>query len=315
MHYIKDFMEGEQVSGVWLVKEIRTGETRTGKPYETVTLVDKTGRIDGKIWDLNNPGICEFDVMDFIDLVGDIRVFNNSLQMNIRSARKAGEGDYIPSDYIATSDRDVDDMYGDILAIIRQVEHPMLRTLLERFFIEDKTFVTAFKGHSAAKTVHHSYAGGLLEHTLHVAQFCEYLAEHYPLLNKDLLITAALCHDIGKIHELSDFPLNDYTDAGQLLGHIVMGTEMVTDKIRTIDGFPEKLANQLKHCILAHHGEYEYGSPKTPALMEALALNLADNADAKLECFMEIMLNAQVDADGWSPYDRFFASKLRKTEV
>jgi len=141
--------------------------------------------------------------------------------------------------------------------------------------VNDEQFIKSFKAHSAAKSVHHGFAGGLLEHTLSVVKFCEYMAGAYPILNKDLLFTAAICHDIGKTKELSSFPENDYTDEGQLLGHIVIGVEMIGDAVRNIPDFPEKLANELKHCIVAHHGELEYGSPKKPALMEAAALELA----------------------------------------
>ena len=154
---------------------------------------------------------------------------------------------------------------------------------------------------------------GLLEHTLSVVKFCEYMAGAYPILNKDLLYTAAMCHDIGKIKELSPFPENDYTDDGQLLGHIVMGVEMVDDAIRTIPEFPPKLASELKHCILAHHGELEYGSPKKPALAEAFALNFADCADAKMQTLIEIF--KEKNSSDWLGYNRLFETNLRKTSI
>ena len=178
--------------------------------------------------------------------------------------------------------------------------------------MDDADFIRAFKFHSAAKTVHHSFVGGLLEHTLSVCRLCEYYTKAYPFLNRDLLYTAAMCHDIGKVYELSDFPENDYTDEGQLLGHIAMGSEMVGERARKISGFPKKLENELKHCILAHHGELEYGSPKKPALAEALALNLADNTDAKMETIKEIF-RAAGQNQGWLGYNRLFESNLRRT--
>ena len=188
-----------------------------------------------------------------------------------------------------------------------------MRTLLEAFFIKDEGFVKVFKQSSAAKTVHHGFVGGLLEHTLSVTKLCEYYCKAYPLLKKDLLISAAICHDIGKVKELSLFPENDYTDDGQLLGHIVMGTEMVGEKIREIKGFPTILAGELKHCILAHHGEYEFGSPKKPAIMEAMALNFADNTDAKMQTFTEILNHAK--ETGWLGFNRLFESNLRATRM
>ena len=153
----------------------------------------------------------------------------------------------------------------------------------------------------------------MLQHTLGVARLCEFYCQAYPKLNKDLLISAAICHDIGKVKELSLFPQNDYTEEGQFLGHIVMGTEMVSERIRKIPGFPALLASELKHCILAHHGEYEFGSPKKPAIMEGLALNFADNTDAKLETFTELLDNAT--ETGWMGFNRLFDSNLRGTEL
>ena len=153
-----------------------------------------------------------------------------------------------------------------------------------------------------------------MEHSLSVTQICDFMADKYKYVDRDVLVASAMLHDVGKLWELSDFPLNDYTDDGQLLGHIMMGTEMVAEKIRHIDGFPAKQASELKHCILAHHGELEYGSPKKPAIVEALALSLADNTDAKLETMTEILKSAQTqDENQWIGYNRFFESSIRKT--
>ena len=170
----------------------------------------------------------------------------------------------------------------------------------------------AFSFHSAAKSVHHGFVGGLLEHTLSVVKMCDYFSKQYPALNRDLLLTAAMFHDIGKIKELSAFPENDYTDDGQLLGHIIIGSQMVKERIDMMPGFPKKLESELIHCILAHHGELEYGSPKKPALIEAMALNLADNADAKMETMTEILRGAG-DNMGWLGYNRFMETNVRRT--
>ena len=161
--------------------------------------------------------------------------------------------------------------------------------------------------------MHHGFVGGLLEHTLSVTKLCDYYCKVYPILKRDLLLTAAMCHDIGKVKELSLFPENDYTDDGQLLGHIVMGSQMVAEKAAQIVDFPHVQLVQLQHCILAHHGKYEYGSPKLPALMEALALNYADDTDAKLETFREILENSSAN-QGWLGFNRLFESNLRATK-
>lgn len=312
MRYINTLVEGETIRNVYLCKGKRSAETRNGKPYDNLILQDKTGTLDGKVWDPNSSGIADYDEMDFIEVYGEVTSYNNNLQLNIRQIRRAQEGEYVPADYMPTTDKNEDQMYQELLAYGNQVKNPHLRGVI-RYYFEDPAFVKKFKAHSAAKTVHHSFSGGLLEHTLSVVKFCEYMAGAYPILNKDLLYTAAMCHDIGKIKELSPFPENDYTDDGQLLGHIVMGVEMIDDAIRTIPEFPPKLASELKHCILAHHGEYEYGSPKKPALIEAAALNLADNADAKLETFSEALQGAT--GYGWLGYNRLFESNIRLTRL
>ena len=314
MKFINELREGEKISGIYLCKHKQAAVTKNGKPYENLILQDKTGTIDGKIWEPNSLGIDEFDPLDYIDVVGDVTSFQGSLQVSIKRARKAGEGEYDPGNYLPVSDKNVDTMYQELLGCAAQVKNPYLHRLLMSFFEEDEEFVRAFKGNSAAKTVHHGFIGGLLEHTLSVTRLCQYYCKTYPILNQDLLLTSAMLHDIGKTKELSPFPKNDYTDDGQLLGHIMIGAEMVHDKAREIPGFPEKLESEVKHCILAHHGELEYGSPKKPALAEAVALNLADNTDAKMETLTEIFNGAGEQKD-WLGYNRLFESNLRKSSL
>lgn len=311
MKYIKDLHEGETIRSIYLCKGKRSAETRNGKPYDNLLLQDKTGTLDGKIWDPNSQGIADYDEKDFIEVVGDVITYNNNLQLNIKQLRIASAGDYNPADYMPTSEKSVDMMYEELLTYIRGISNEYLRRAVEYYFVNDEAFIKKFKGHSAAKTVHHGFAGGLLEHTLSVVHLCEYFAGAYDIINKDLLIASAVCHDIGKTKELSSFPDNDYTDEGQLIGHIVIGVEMLSDAIRTIPDFPEVLANEWKHCIIAHHGELEFGSPKKPALAEAMALNLADNADAKMQTLKEIFKDKK--GTDWLGYNRLFESNLRRT--
>ena len=313
MKYIRDYKEGDRMFDIYLCKHKQSAVTKNGKPYETVILQDKTGTIDAKVWDPNNAGISEFDTLDYIEVYGDVNSFQGALQVNVKRIRVCHEGEYDPADYLPVSKKNIDEMYKELLGLIGRTENEYLKKLLESFFVEDEAFIRAFRTSSAAKTVHHGFVGGLLEHTLSVAKLCEYFCKTYPILKRDLLITAALCHDIGKTKELSLFPENYYTDDGQLLGHIVMGAEMVGEKARQIPGFPPVLEAELKHCILAHHGEYEYGSPKKPALIEAAALNLADNADAKLETFSEALQGAT--GYGWLGYNRLFESNIRLTRL
>ena len=312
MKYISTLREGERINEIFLCKSKQTAMTKSGKPYDNVILQDKTGTLDAKIWDVGSVGIEEFDAMDYIAITGDITSFQGNLQCSIKRARKVNEGEYDPADYLPVSDKDVEVMYKELMGFIGSVKNQYLSQLLHSFF-DNKEFERRFKFHSAAKSVHHGFVGGLLEHTLGVTKNCDYFAETYPILNRDLIVSAAIFHDIGKLEELSTFPENDYTDEGQLLGHIMIGAEMVGERIRTIPGFPKGTANELKHCILAHHGELEYGSPKKPALAEALALSFADNIDAKMETIREIFASVPENNLEWQGYNRLLESNIRRS--
>ena len=313
MKYIENFHDGDNISDIYLIKNRQSAVTKNGKPYESLILQDKTGTIDAKIWEPNSAGIDDFDVLDYVQIVGKVTSFNGALQVSVNRARSCREGEYIPADYLPVSSKDINEMYSELLGFIESVKSEYLNKLLKLFFVEDSDFVGQFKESSAAKSIHHGFIGGLLEHTLSVTKMCNYYASAYPALNRDLLLSVAMLHDIGKVKELSKFPVNDYTDDGQLLGHIVMGVEMVGRKIDEIPGFPDKLAGEVKHCILAHHGEYEFGSPKKPAIIEAVALNFADNTDAKLETMSELF-NSTIE-QGWLGFNRLFDSNVRKTSV
>ncbi len=314
MRFVKDLYDGEMVQEVYLCKQVQMLKTKAGKSYMSMTLQDKTGTLDAKIWELNN-GIGHFEAMDYIKVDGQVTSFQGALQLNVKRVRRADEGEYDAREYMPCTERDVEEMLGEVRALAASVKEPHLKQLLAEFF-ENKAFLDLYRKHSAAKSVHHAFIGGLLEHTLSVTQVCDFFAQHYPLLNRDLLITAALFHDIGKLKELSQFPENDYTDEGNLLGHIYMGAEMVGRKIEGIQGFPKTLAAELKHCILAHHGELEFGSPKKPALSEALALSMADNLDAKMETLRELFRDNSANAqNGWLGFQRLLDSNIRITEV
>lgn len=312
MKYIMTFQEGMRVSDVYLCKQKQIALTKNGKEYGSLILRDKTGTVDAKIWDLGSPGIGNFEAMDYVHVEADVVAFQGAKQLNVRRIRKADQREYIPADYLPMSSKDIGKMYQELVQFIQSMKNPYLKELASSFFIKDKEFIKDFQFHSAAKTVHHGFVGGLLEHTLGVVKLCDYFAKNYTILNRDLLLCAAMFHDVGKMKEISKFPENDYTDDGQLLGHIIIGTEMVSDRIREISGFPDKLASELKHCILAHHGELEYGSPKKPALAEAMALYFADNADAKLETVTEI-LRGSWDNAGWLGFNRLLETNIRKS--
>lgn len=315
MHYIETLREGERVNEIYLCKNKQSALTKAGKPYEALILQDKTGTLDAKIWEPGSVGIDDFDRFDYINVVGDITSFQGALQLNVKRVRKATEGEYEPKEYLPVSEYNVDEMYEQLLGYIKQMENSYLKKLAGSFFIEDADFAKRFKFHSAAKSVHHGFVGGLLEHTLSVTKLSAYFADNYKILNKDLLVCAAMFHDIGKLEELSTFPENDYTDEGQLLGHIMIGAMEIAERIKTIDGFPVKLAHEMEHCILAHHGELEYGSPKKPALPEAVALSYADNIDAKMETMRELLANVPEGDTQWQGFNRLFESNIRRSSI
>ncbi len=313
MKFINELKDGGRIQDVYLCKHKQSLVTKNGKEYESVILQDRTGTLDCKIWDPNSAGIGDFDALDYVYVSGSISTFNGQLQGSLKQVRRADEGEYIPANYLPVTKKNTKMLYSELMNFVDAVKNPYLNQLLKSFFVEDRDFIRSFAQHSAAKTVHHGFVGGLLEHTVSVTKFANFMADLYPSINRDLLVTASLLHDIGKTEELTLFPTNEYTDDGQMLGHIMIGAEMIHDKASKIENFPRLLETELKHCILAHHGEYEYGSPKKPALIEAMALNLADNADAKLETMTECLENGN-DGETWLGFNRFFDSNIRKTE-
>ena len=247
MKYIETLKEGERISDIYLCKHKQALVTKNGKPYESVILQDKTGTLDAKIWDPNSVGIDDFEVMDYIEVMADITSFQGALQANIKRVHRASKGEYDPKDFLPASEKNVEEMYQEFVAHIDKVKNPYLNKLLKSFYVEDAELIEKFKFHSAAKSVHHGFVGGLLEHSLSVTKLCDYFAKTYTVLNRDLLLSAAMLHDVGKTWELSAFPLNDYTDDGQLLGHIMIGAEEISFRIRGMEGFPAKLDSELKH--------------------------------------------------------------------
>ncbi|MCL2605484.1 MAG: HD domain-containing protein [Defluviitaleaceae bacterium] len=312
MRYLEDVKENEHVIEHYLCRQKQTLKTRGGKTYLSLRLSDKTGQMDAKIWEMNND-IQSFEEGDMVKIDAQVVTFQNELQLKVIKLRKSLDGEYIPLNYVPTTEKDIGVLYGEVLDFIKSIQHPKLRALLEGILVSDEAQAESFRVRSAAKQMHHSYMGGLLEHTLNVAQICDFMSGRYKHVNRDLLITTALLHDIGKIYELSPMPMNDYTDDGQMLGHITIGVEMVTEEVRKIPDFPRDLASLIKHSILAHHGEYEYGSPKLPSTIEAFLLHYADNMDAKLKSFEEV-LDKDSTAGPWTGYQKMFNRYIRRSD-
>lgn len=220
MKYINELREGENIMEHYLCKSRQTMKSRNGKNYLSLKLQDKTGMVDAKVWDLNND-IQSFQENDFIKVDAFVTTFNNELQLNVKRIRRSREGEYDPADFVPSTDKNIDEMYDQLMGYIKTIKNPYLKKLLEEIFLRHPVISKEFKYHSAAKAMHHSFRGGLVEHTLSVTQLCDFLAPRYNYVNRDILVASAMLHDVGKVLELSDFPTNDYTDDGQLLGHVI----------------------------------------------------------------------------------------------
>ncbi len=313
MKFIDSLNVGDNIKEIYLCKDKRSGTTKNGADYYLVTLQDKTGVLEGNIWDVGSPGIQEFEKSNYVEVTGQIKEYKGKNQITITALRVVDATQVDVTNYIPSTEKNIDDMYDELLGFIDTINAPYMKELLEKYYKNDENFRKRFCYHSAAKSVHHSFVGGLLEHTLSVTKTCDFIAKQYDYLDRDLLLTAAMFHDIGKLAELSPYPENDYTDHGQMLGHIVMGYNLLSNSIREIDDFPEVKKTELLHCILSHHGKLEFGSPKTPSIAEAIALNFADDMDAKLETMKELMAKVKGNDTSWQGFNRLLDSNIRKT--
>ncbi len=311
MRYIEDLKEGETITEHYLCKQKQTLKSKSGKSYLSLKLFDRTGEIDAKVWDLNN-NIQSFEENDFIKIEALVTLYQNDPQLKVYKIRKSAAGEYDENNYIPATDKDINVLFSQITEYIKSVANPYVRRLLEDILINNADIKGLFLKNSAAKKLHHGVMGGLLEHTISVADICNFLSPRYKYVNRDILIAAALLHDIGKVYELSSFPENDYTDDGQLLGHIVMGAEIVETTASNIPGFPHQLKSLIKHCIVSHHGEYEYGSPKRPKIIEAFILYCADNMDAKIKMFEEA-IQQDNNSRSWIGYNKILSRNVRKS--
>ncbi|MEF9959933.1 MAG: HD domain-containing protein [Niameybacter sp.] len=291
MSLIADLKPEEKMQGCYLCKYKQLLKNKNGKDYLTVKLQDETGTIEGKIWAIH-PGIEEFQVDDVVQVEAEVVLYQENLQANIGKIKRAEDGTYDLNTLLPRTPKDVKVLEAKLFAMIDEVQDTGIKKLLETLFY-DETIYKYFMMGAAAKSVHHAYLGGLLEHTVTVAEVGKFLASCYEPVNLDLVIAGCLLHDIGKLYELSAFPKNDYTDEGQLLGHIMLGVEKVNEAKYNIPELSNEALLLIKHTILAHHGEYEYGSPKRPKCIEAMIVHLADYSDSKLKMFEEVLRGSE----------------------
>ena len=299
---------GTPLSGYFVIEHVETRKHRTGDPFLRLVLSDKTGTFQALWWKPpKDADLTVFKKGDVVFVEGHVEYFNGNLQPKLSLVRVAQEGEFDPQKFISESRFPIGEQFTRLLEIIETVKNEHLRDLLESFFYDDQ-FVENFLKAPAGKTIHHSCIGGLLEHTLGVTEICEVVAKRYKSIDRDLLITAAILHDIGKVYEYSVETAIDRTNEGILLGHLYMSCEMVAFKIAEIEGFPKDLKTKLLHCILAHHGQYEHGSPKKPKTLEAVALAYADALDSKVKGFEEFIERELGGEKGWTK--RHFAYEV-----
>ena len=311
--FINQLKKGQAIESIFLVREKSLTRTKTGNPYLSLRLSDRTGEIEGRIWENALDFGALFAKDDFIKVRAEVDEFQGTLQLRILKLRKCEETEVLVDDFLPRTPLNIEKMFSEVKAIASGVQQPHLQKLLEAFFA-DEDLVKKFKMAPAAKAVHHVYIGGLLEHTLSVVQLILLIGPRYKGVNQDLLITSGILHDMGKVAELSFGRAFDYTDPGRLLGHIILTVEMVEQKITAIPEFPATLAMLLKHNLLSHHGEYAFGSPKLPMTLEALLLHHLDDLDAKVNVFLSWIEKEKDDPSRWTSYHKLFDRFIYKPE-
>lgn len=299
--YVSDLAPNQDISAIFLVQTKEVRQKRTGEPFLSLTLADKTGNIDAKMWD-NVSAVAEtFDRDDFVQVKGLVQVFQNRRQLTIHRLQFVSDKDVDLADFLPASRRDVQEMFTELHGIVMGMSNPYLKGLLAAFFA-DEDIARAYRLAPAAKSVHHAYIGGLIEHVLSMCKLAKMTAAHYEDIDSDLLLTGVILHDIGKIRELSFERTFTYTTEGQLIGHIQIALRMIAEKIRAVPGFPPKLRMLLEHMILSHHGSLEFGSSKVPQFAEAMLLHQIDNMDSKMETFRNsVAMDDRVDGE-WTGY-------------
>jgi 3'-5' exoribonuclease len=306
--WIKGLKEDERVRGLYLAREKKVGQTKKGDPFLSITLSDRTGDIEARVWDNALEVSSLFKEGDILAVQGQTGSYKGQIQLTLSSLKVSEGGD--PDLFLETSPFDITEMLTSLRGLIKKIRNPHLKALAERFF-SDHDFMEQFKKAPAAKNFHHNYIGGLLEHTLSVCRMAVRVSDHYPGLDGDLLLTGAFLHDIGKIREFKYSTWFDYTDEGRLLGHVVIGVAMLEEKLAAMKKFPEETALRLKHLILSHHGEYDFGSPKRPKFLEAFALHMVDDLDAKMNGIARFM-EKDAKEGSWTDFNRMFERYLLK---
>jgi len=301
---IRDIQDGQKVVGVFLVKSMTCAETKAGKPYLSLTLMDASGEIEARVWENAEQLKDECPPGAVVQVSGLAQSYRGVLQLKLDTVSRLAGDEADPSRFLPTTRANVKQMAKELLELAQSVQDPYLRELL-LLFLKDRRFMGRFKQAVAAKSMHHGYLGGLLEHTLGVTRLADKIAHLYPAVDRDLLIAGAVLHDIGKVREfdLERIP-HDYSDEGRLVGHMVLGVEMIQERAREIPGFPADLAARIKHLVISHHGRHEFGTPVVPMILEGFLLHLLDDLDAKVNYFERLSQGLEGESYQWSEYQR-----------
>lgn len=302
--FVRDLKEGDKVLSFFLVKhkQLEYFRDRTKGQFLTLALSDKTGQVLARVWEKALELAETFEEGNVVKVLGEVEEYLGRLQVIIEKLRPAKEGEYELEDFLPHTERDIEEMLVTVRETIASVGNPYLRALLDRFFA-DEEFVAAFSQAPSARRIHHAYLGGLLEHVVEVIVLCRTVLTLYPQINRDLLMTGALLHDVGKTKELTYERDIEYSDEGRLLGHVVLSDRMITERIAEIPDLPPELALRLRHVVVSHHGRYEWGSPRRPKTLEACALHYIDNLDAQVNRFARIIAARRDKTKPWTEYD------------
>jgi len=300
--FIDQIKAGDAVEDVFVLSEKIISQKRDGKNYLNVTLADRTGTIKGVVWDQADQVADRVTSGMVVRVHGTIGEYKGALQFVIKKMIACEAAQIDPGDFVPKTIHNIDAMFDRLISLTQEIKTDCLASLLDAFW-RDEPLVEKFKTAPAAKRMHHAYIGGLLEHTLSMAILVDRIAGHYAGVDMDLLLTGVILHDLGKIHEFDYRFTIDYSDAGRLLSHIVIGLQLLDEKLRSIQNFPEETANLLKHMIISHHGVREYGSPEPPKTLEAVLLNYIDEIDSKVNGIRDFMASEDPN-ETWTSYHR-----------
>jgi 3'-5' exoribonuclease len=314
--FVQELTDGTAVDDVYLVVDKQLRANRNGNLYLQMVLRDRTATIDARQWNAGEPVFRSFEVGDFVQVKGKVQLFQGALQLILTHLERTDSGRVNLADFLPQSDQDVNKLLERLRGILLKLSNPHLRALIECFLMDDE-FVRGFCQAPAGVRNHHAYLGGLIEHVVTILEAAERILPIYPNLDRDLLLAGIFLHDIGKVRELSYARAFAYTDEGQLIGHIVIGVEMLNEKVAKVpdltgEPFPKELLLRLKHMILSHHGSYEFGSPRLPMTPEAIALHHLDNFDAKVHTFTRDIREDPNQRSAWTPFNQSLQRRLFK---